>query len=355
MSGGDLALSRPLLAWLRRDPTWTQLPRTQRARLAWQAGWGSLNARLSTAAAAAEGPPLRDPLLIVGPWRSGTTVMHELLVAATGLPTPQTWQCMNACAFQLGRAPRTGLALARPMDGLEIRADSPQEDEFALLTLGVASAYRAFWMPHRIGELLPTLQPQYWLEEPGWLPTWEAFLRGVLRSLGTVEGDQPLILKSPNHSFRLPAILRRFPRAGVVWMARPAAEVFQSNLKMWQAMFAQHGLTEVDQAKLEQFLAQALQISAAVLEDCVGGLPRTQWCAVSQQALQHDGERIAMQLAARFAPQRPLQPEALRLALQTTGRGRIDRATRGPWRGEIATAIAALDAAQAAAIAASPI
>lgn len=159
---------------------------------------------------------------------------------------------MNACAFQLGRPAPNGAALARPMDGLEIRADSPQEDEFALLTLGVDSAYRAFWMPQPLGELMHTLDPAWWQANPQWLEPWEAFLRGVLRK--TPDARQPLILKSPNHTYRLPAIARRFPRVHATWMARPAARVFFSNRKMWHMMFAMHGLpgSAVDDAALDR-------------------------------------------------------------------------------------------------------
>ena len=256
MSRALLAGSRPLLAWLRAHPSWRALPLALRSRIAWQAQWGSLNARLAAASAPAA-VPLRDPLLIAGPWRSGTTVMHELLTAATGWPTPRTWQCMNACAFQLGRPASGNAVLARPMDGLAIRADSPQEDEFALLTLGVDSAYRAFWMPQRLDELTYTLDPDWWLAHPRWLESWEAFLQGVLRAEAGDRGDRRLILKSPNHTYRLRAIRARYPSVQVVWMARRATDVFLSNRKMWRSMFAAHALpnARIDDAALDAFLA----------------------------------------------------------------------------------------------------
>ena len=325
MSGG-LALSRPLLQWLRQDPAWPRLPATLRARLAWQAGWGSLNARLSQALerGAADRPALQDPVLIVGPWRSGTTVMHELLCAATGYATPQTWQCMNACAFQLGAPRAATAALARPMDGLQIRHDSPQEDEFALLTLGVASAYRAFWMPQRIDQLHETLSPAYWLAEPHWLPLWEAFLRGVLRSHGAAV-RQPLILKSPNHTFRLPAILRRFPAARVVWMARSAGDVLASNRKMWRAMFDAHGLAPPDDVALEAFLSAALSSAAQVLEWCGEHVPPAQWCLVRHEALLAAPHETVRAVCRHLAGGLAVNDAALERAVAGTAKGRVER------------------------------
>lgn len=352
MSGG-LALSRTLLQWLREDPAWRQLPITLRARLHWQAGWGSVNARLSNATALGATDPtvLQDPLLIVGPWRCGTTVMHELLVAATGCATPLTWQCMNACAFQLGAPRRATATLARPMDGLEIRHDSPQEDEFALLTLGLPSAYRGFWMPHRIGELHATLSPDFWLHHTEWLPVWEAFLRGVLGSGGS-GARQPLILKSPNHSFRLPAILRRFPRARVLWMARSAGDVMASNRKMWRAMFARHGLTPPDGAPLDAFLAAALSAAAESLGWCEAHVPAAQWTVVRNEALVAAPQATTRAVCRHLLADIEIDEPALAQAVAQTASGRIERYAAAPHEHDaIARAVEKLDAAQASAVA----
>lgn len=345
-----LQLTLPLLRWLQADPQWLRLPLAWRAGAAWRAAWGSVNARLSTATAAERSAPLPDPLLIVGPWRSGTTVMHELLVAASGGIAPQTWQCMNAAAFQLGRPPRAGVALARPMDGLEIRADSPQEDEFALLTLGVPSAYRAFLMPHRLDELGDTLDPDFWLAHPQWLPVWEGFLRGVMRNIENTR--RPLILKSPNHTFRLPAILRRFPDAKVVWMARPAAEVFHSNRRMWRAMFELHGLTApADPAALDRFLARALDALAQVLEACVEPLPPGRCVVVRHDALRAQPLTTVRASWLRLAAGQGTDEDALDRAVGRTGQGRVEVYSRVDLPPDVAVAARRLDRAQQAALA----
>jgi hypothetical protein len=348
MSGG-LASSRPLLRWLRQDPAWSRLPAALRARIVWQASWGSVNARLSQASDRhlADQPALQDPLLIVGPWRSGTTVMHELLTAATRSTTPLTWQCMNACAFELSTPHAAVAVLPRPMDGLEIRADSPQEDEFALLTLGVPSAYRAFWMPHRIGELHDTLSPAYWLADRHWLPVWERFLRGVLRSCGAA-ARQPLILKSPSHTYRLPAILRRYPSARVVWMARTASDVLASNRKMWRAMFDVHGLTRPDSVALDAFLAVALRGAAQVLAWCGEHLPSAQWCVVRHEALLTDPRQTVQAVCRQLSAGQAIDDAALARAVAATANGRVERYDSATKLDPIsASAVQQLDSAQA--------
>ncbi len=257
------SFDRDLLRWLQAGAEWSRLPWSQRLQLHWRSLWASWNRRLSDAQLT-QGLELAAPLFIVGPWRSGTTVMHELLTAALDWPTPETWQCMNATAYRLLPEPPPSAAVARPMDGLEIRARSPQEDEFALLSLGVDSAYRAFLQPSRLMELTHTLDPKYWDQTSAqWLPRFEQFLAGVLAS--QQRPDARLILKSPNHSFRLPALLARFPNAQVVWMLRDAPSVFMSNRKMWRQMFAEHQLCDAAADHLDAFIGQALANCADLL------------------------------------------------------------------------------------------
>lgn len=325
-SVGKLALSPALLTWLREDPRWQDLPLAMRGRLAWQAHWGGVNHRLSRRLGASEPrqAPLPDPIFIVGPWRSGTTVMHELLTAASGYPTPRTWQCMDPCAFRLtGASAKKDAALNRPMDGLPIHRDSPQEDEFALLGMGHDSAYRAFWMPHRLPALMHTLDAAYWLGDSAWMADWEDFLRATSRQ--GAEADLPLILKSPNHSFRLPALLRRFPKARVIWMARKPADVFHSNRKMWSQMCASYGLSQMAMADLDRFLAEAFGQAAQTLAWCAETLPAQQWAMVDSQHLLDRPAATVTALWARLQFGTAMHTPALDQAISRTREGRVDR------------------------------
>jgi len=327
MGAGSLSITRPLLQWLQADTAWHALPLRQRAWLQWQARMGSLNARLasaSTISPAAPASALAAPVLVLGPWRSGTTVMHELLAAATGLATPRTWQCMNATRFtSLPSGQRTQAVVARPMDGLAVNAQSPQEDEFALLTLGVESAYRAFWMPHRIDQLHATLDQAHWLADGDWLRTWEQFLEGVLRS--SPPARQPLLLKSPNHSFRLHAIQRHWPGTRVVWMLRDGAAVAHSNLKMWRTMVQQHGLTTARPGALEAFIAQALRACAQTLDQAAQTPGQAPWAWVQATRLRLDGEAVVHEVHAQLQLPGEIDGPALQAALQSTARGREDQ------------------------------
>jgi omega-hydroxy-beta-dihydromenaquinone-9 sulfotransferase len=321
VAAGTLSLTGPLLQWLQADPAWVTMPLRQRAWLQWQARLGSLNARLGSSGSSGEA--VQAPVLVLGPWRSGTTVMHELLAAASGLTTPRTWQCMNATRFTtLPSNQRTQAIAARPMDGLAVNAQSPQEDEFALLTLGVDSAYRAFWMPHRLGELHHTIDHAHWLADDTWVRSWERFLSGVLRT--SPQARQPLLLKSPNHSFRLAAIQRRWPGTRVVWMLRDGAAVAHSNLKMWRSMFQLYGLTQPVPGALEDFIALALRACAKTLDAAPGAPANSPWAWVPQARLRSDAVAVVREVHAKLRLPGDIDYGALQAAIARTQIGRED-------------------------------
>jgi omega-hydroxy-beta-dihydromenaquinone-9 sulfotransferase len=223
-----------------------------------------------------------DPVFILGLWRSGTTFMHDLLGVSPALICPATWQCMNPSNFRLRAPPRLGKAVRRPMDAFTIDTFSPQEDEFAMLALGVPSVYRGFFDPRRLEELAHWLDPDAWtVEESGdWVTPWQEFLAGV------ADGKEGrLLLKSPNHTFRIRALMKEFPAAAYVWLVRDPEEVFLSNRKMWVSMFQQYAFWEWDSADLDRFLTRAFQYAAECLVCATTALPKERLVVVDFQRL----------------------------------------------------------------------
>jgi hypothetical protein len=168
------------------------------------------------------------------------------------------------------------------MDGFTIDALSPQEDEFALLALGVPSVYRGFVDPRRLPELRRWLQPDAWsrAEPAGWFETWQAFLSDVSSNKAG-----RLLLKSPTHTFRIRALMQAFPNASYVWIVRDPAEIWHSNHKMWLSMFRTYALWDWDEAVLEDFLQTALCCASRCLSAAVEHLPEDRLAVIDFASL----------------------------------------------------------------------
>lgn len=309
--------SRALSEWILRGGRPERAARAHALRLRWHAYWFELNWRTEAARLESQPPPL-DPVFIVGPWRSGTTALHELIAAATEWPTPQTWQCFHpSTCFLVKGAPRESM-VARPMDAGTISSRSPQEDEFAALLLGEDSVYRGFIDPRR----LPECAARLWNAD-GSAPTaaasslqrWQLFIRGIASNAA----EQRLLLKSPNHTFRIAALRHDFPQAQFIWMGRRSRELLTSNLKMWRAMMARYALWSCAGGVLEEFLHQALRACVSALERCQQELSPAQFLWVDFDEFHTDTERVlraVLEFIGRRNGSAVEQEERIRRALQ---------------------------------------
>lgn len=194
-----------------------------------------------------------DPIVILGHWRSGTTLLHEFLAGDPGLVAPTTAQCAMPSHFVLSEQfarEQLGFLLARrrPMDAMPLGFDRPQEDELAMCNLGFPSpwwtvAFPADPPPDQAYETLDDLSAA---ERDRWIAAWTTFLRTI-----QFEHHGRLLLKNPLHTSRIPLIREVFPGADFVHIARDPHDLVPSCLHFWRRIAEDHGLQRVRQADLE--------------------------------------------------------------------------------------------------------
>jgi omega-hydroxy-beta-dihydromenaquinone-9 sulfotransferase len=211
-------------------------------------------------------PP--PPIFLLGFWRSGTTFLHELFCCDPRFGYPSTYACLNPSHFLLTeqwfRKHKPDEQSRRQMDDMRYSWTSPQEDEFALLSLGAPSAYQALLAPFLMSDVRTLLdlcrQPQ---EEQN---RWSEALRYFIRLL-TVQQGKIMVLKSPPHGFRLPLLPSLFPQARYVVIERNPYEVFASNLKLWSILLDMYSLESPVANEIEKFVLEAYILHEQVLAE----------------------------------------------------------------------------------------
>jgi omega-hydroxy-beta-dihydromenaquinone-9 sulfotransferase len=214
-------------------------------------------------------PVRHDPLFIVGHWRTGTTLLHELLILDERHNYPNTYQCLEPNHFLLSEKYFTRwfawmLPSRRPMDNMAAGWDRPQEDEFALCMMGQPSPYLTIAFPNH------PPQDQEALDLDGLPPrarrAWKrAFLR-FIRHL-TFKSPRRLVLKSPTHSFRIKTLLELFPDARFVHIVRDPYVVFPSTVNLWKSLYQTQGLQRPTFAGLEEHVFRTFTHLYARLEE----------------------------------------------------------------------------------------
>lgn len=190
------------------------------------------------------------PLFVLGHWRTGTTLMHELFMLDERHTGPTTFHCFEPCHSILSETLfRKHLAFLlpdkRPMDNMRFGWDKPQEEEFALALLGQPSTYTDIAWPNRpsrgTGPLdLSGLTPRQ-------LAAWKRALLQILKTVAFLDRrehgvQRRLVLKSPPHTARVPVLLEMFPDAQFVYLRRDPHVLLPSTINLWQSFARKHGL-----------------------------------------------------------------------------------------------------------------
>lgn len=194
------------------------------------------------------------PIFILGHWRTGTTMLHELLALDPRHNAPNTFECLLPNHFVLTERwlkplTRSLLPKSRGFDGMPVDWDYPQEDEMALACLGERSPYSQIAFPNE-----PRRDAEYLdLEElsEAQRKRWENTLLRFLRRLSLMRAGK-LVIKSPTHTCRIPTLLKLFPQAKFIYVVRDPQAVYPSTLKLWHTLFATHGYQQPTFAGLEE-------------------------------------------------------------------------------------------------------
>jgi hypothetical protein len=202
-----------------------------------------------------------DPIFVIGHWRSGTTLLHELLVLDRRHTFPDTYACFAPNHFLVSAwffrpVLKFLLPSRRPMDNMPAGWDRPQEDEFALCNMGVRSPYLTAVFPNR-----PPQDQEYLDLEglpAGALKRWKAKLLWFLQCL-TVREPKRIVLKSPAHTCRIKILLELFPQAKFLHIVRDPYVIFPSTINLWKRLYRDQGLQVPKYKGLEEYVFRTFE------------------------------------------------------------------------------------------------
>ena len=194
------------------------------------------------------------PIFILGHWRTGTTLLHELMICDERFGFPTTFECMMPNHFLLTegfflRWLRFLMPSTRPMDNMKAGFDRPQEDEFAMCMFGVGSPYLTIAFPNH-----PPPCPEYLdLEDvpPTAMRRWKRAFKQFLKRV-TYKTGKRLVLKSPPHTARVKTLAQMFPEAIFIHIVRDPYIVFPSTVNLWRTLYKTHGLQVPNYDGLEE-------------------------------------------------------------------------------------------------------
>jgi hypothetical protein len=229
-----------------------------------------------------------SPIFILGHWRSGTTLLHEYMIRDERYTFSDTYACFAPEHFIMSRYVLRPLAAfimptKRPIDNMEAGFDRPQEDEFALTSMGLPSPYRNLIFPNnkeRIDVDYLTMRDLTDAKRKEWLDGMDFFLKAL-----TFLTPKRLVLKSPPHTARIRTILERYPDAKFVHIHRNPYSLFPSTYNLWMRLSKDEGAQRPTGEGMEEYVFDSLVRMYEAFAADVPLLKPGQYCEVAYKEL----------------------------------------------------------------------
>lgn len=200
----------------------------------------------------------KDPVFIVGHWRSGTTHLHNILCQDPQMAYVTTFQSVfpDTLFNKVGRFIFEGFARilipgTRKGDNVMLGTSLPQEEEFAIGDKTTISFYY-FWMfPRSLKKFYDQCVRFKGVDDAkikSWKKDYELLITKALHNTKR----ERFLSKNPPNTGRIEVLLEMFPNAKFIHIHRNPVEVYLSTENFFNKMLPHLQLQTIDAQKLEE-------------------------------------------------------------------------------------------------------
>ncbi len=230
------------------------------------------------------------PVFIVGHWRSGTTHLYSLLAQSRGfayvspLAAGLPWDFLV-----LGRLLRPLLHRAMPanrfIDRVEVRPDSPQEDEVGLANMQDLSFFHAIYFPRRFREHFGAGIFFSGCSQAR-IKRWQRAARLFLEKVALDQPDRRVLIKNPVYTSRVALLKAMWPEAKFIHIYRSPYRVFPSTRHFYRKLLAELALQDYQHVDIDRLVLETYPpLMDRVLEE-TRDLPEGSFSEISFEAVE---------------------------------------------------------------------
>ena len=199
---------------------------------------------------------IKQPIFIIGHWRSGTTFLHYLLGQDNNFAYASTMETLDPNIFlayekTLNKIVSNSLPSKRPMDNLEMKSSLPYEEEYAIANLSPYSFYHAWYFPKKIDNYFK----KYVLFEnvsENVISNWKKNYIYFLKKIAYKNKEKQIILKSLVNTAKIKNILEMFPDAKFIHLCRNPIPLYYSTWRLYENILPIFSFQNVDKEKLDK-------------------------------------------------------------------------------------------------------
>jgi hypothetical protein len=191
----------------------------------------------------------KPPLFILGHWRSGTTLLHNMMCAAPEAGYLTTYQSVFANNMASQLIYKTFMRIftpeRRPSDNIKLDVDYPQDDEFAFCNMNPNGYYNFFTYPlnyDRFYRRSVHFEGLTKSEVKTWYKDYDIMLK---KAIINTKGNR-LFIKNPVNTGRIKQLLKLYPDAKFLYIYRNPIIVFLSTHRFFTSLMPTLYFHDVD-------------------------------------------------------------------------------------------------------------
>ena len=203
---------------------------------------------------------VKDPIFILGHYRSGTTLLHKLMAADHRFGYPTNYHVLS---------PNMSLLFGKPLERLlqsfiykfRIRnfhfnnliheLNEPSEEDMCLIhRYSPHAAYWGFIFPRNANEILFMDS-----SSAAAAASWRNVYQSLLREITYRNNGKQLLLKNPPNTSRINELLEMFPNAKFIYIRRNPVRLYYSMLNLWKkAIVKYYAVQNISDEELSEVL-----------------------------------------------------------------------------------------------------
>jgi omega-hydroxy-beta-dihydromenaquinone-9 sulfotransferase len=185
----------------------------------------------------------KDPIFIIGHWRSGTTYLHNVLSLDDQYGCCSTFHATIPGLFLTREETfkpilQASIPETRPMDDVKMGPDLPQEEEYAIANITPYGFYNGWCFPKNIERYTEYIS--FFNSTSSVKDEWKQTYLYFIKKLTCYHQGKQLLLKNPAHTARIELLLDMFPNAKFIHIYRNPYDVFYSMMKFMRIVLPRY-------------------------------------------------------------------------------------------------------------------
>jgi hypothetical protein len=173
----------------------------------------------------------KQPIFVLGHWRTGTTYLHNLISQDTQFGFPTTYQTVTPSLFLsfenfIKPIVISSLPEKRPQDDVDLGADLPNEEEYALGSISPYSFYNGWIFPKNMDFYSRYVDLNNLSKNI--IDDFKKVYLKYIKKLTYYYNGKQIVLKNPSNTSRIKFLLDIFPEAKFISIIRNPYHVYLS-------------------------------------------------------------------------------------------------------------------------------